>query len=110
MRKSLTWGFGDKPRLRGGREGKYLFIKRSSFTTPQNRDAAKTKRRTHKVTSKLTPKKKIKKRTKRKATHRYSQPLPPLSQASTTAYLTSCYALGVRDGHDDNIMLREEIN
>jgi len=28
--------------------------------------------------------------------------------ASTTAYLTACYALGVRDGHDDNIMLRED--
>lgn len=26
--------------------------------------------------------------------------------ASTTAYLTACYSLGVRDGHDDNIMLR----
>ena len=26
--------------------------------------------------------------------------------ASTVAYLTACYALGVRDGHDDNIMLR----
>jgi len=28
--------------------------------------------------------------------------------ATTTAYLTACYALGVRDGHDDNIMLRED--
>lgn len=28
--------------------------------------------------------------------------------ASTTAYLTACYSLGVRDGHDDNIMLRED--
>eukprot|EP00438_Fugacium_kawagutii_P015185 Skav227610 [mRNA] locus=scaffold1141:573008:573918:- [translate_table: standard] len=27
--------------------------------------------------------------------------------ASTTAYLTACYSLGVRDGHDDNIMLRD---
>lgn len=31
-----------------------------------------------------------------------------LLEASTTAYLTACYALGVRDGHDDNIMLRED--
>lgn len=28
--------------------------------------------------------------------------------ATTTAYLTACYSLGVRDGHDDNIMLRED--
>lgn len=28
--------------------------------------------------------------------------------ATTVAYLTACYALGVRDGHDDNIMLRED--
>ncbi|CAK9076195.1 unnamed protein product [Durusdinium trenchii] len=36
-----------------------------------------------------------------------SQKLDTLA-ASTTAYLTACYALGVRDGHDDNIMLRED--
>ena len=29
--------------------------------------------------------------------------------ASTTAYLTACYSLGVRDGHDDNIMLRDSL-
>jgi len=28
--------------------------------------------------------------------------------ASAVAYLTSCYVLGVRDGHDDNIMLRSD--
>lgn len=28
--------------------------------------------------------------------------------ASTVAYLTSTYALGVRDGHDDNLMLRSD--
>lgn len=28
--------------------------------------------------------------------------------ATTVAYLTAGYALGVRDGHDDNIMLRED--
>lgn len=28
--------------------------------------------------------------------------------ASTVAYLTMCYILGIRDGHDDNIMLRAD--
>merc|ERR1719335_1151988 len=28
--------------------------------------------------------------------------------ATTAAYLAAGYALGVRDGHDDNIMLRED--
>ena len=39
----------------------------------------------------------------------FKSPLNPFQiEASTTAYLTACYALGVRDGHDDNIMLRED--
>lgn len=28
--------------------------------------------------------------------------------ATTAAYLTACYALGLRDSHDDNIMLRDD--
>lgn len=31
-----------------------------------------------------------------------------LLAASTAAYLTMCYVLGIRDGHDDNIMLRAD--